>query len=96
MLASWACNIVLAAAIAGAAEEASLSVFEKPAELTPERRIDELVFGRLRQLDIQPAHLCSDGVFVRRVYLDVIGTLPTAEEAREFLLRHRTRTSAAA
>ena len=29
-------------------------------------------------MGIQPAKLCSDAVFVRRVYLDVIGTLPTA------------------
>ena len=29
--------------------------------------------------------LCSDAVFVRRVYLDVIGTLPTAKEASEFI-----------
>nr|MCU0876066.1 DUF1549 domain-containing protein [Pirellulaceae bacterium] len=28
--------------------------------------------------------MCSDGVFVRRAYLDVIGTLPTAEEAAQF------------
>jgi hypothetical protein len=40
--------------------------------------------ARLLPLDIQPA-LCSDAVFVRRVYLDVIGTLPTAKEAREFI-----------
>ena len=37
-------------------------------------------------MGIEPASLCSDGVFVRRVYLDVIGTLPTAEEASQFLL----------
>jgi hypothetical protein len=36
-------------------------------------------------LGIQPARLCSDGVFVRRVYLDVIGTLPTSQEASQFL-----------
>ncbi len=29
--------------------------------------------------------MCSDAVFLRRVYLDTIGTLPTAAEAREFL-----------
>jgi hypothetical protein len=35
-------------------------------------------------LGLQPA-LCSDGVFVRRAYLDVIGTLPSAQEARDFI-----------
>jgi hypothetical protein len=39
------------------------------------------VFGRLSQLDILPARLCSDAVFVRHAYLDVIGTLPTTREA---------------
>ena len=29
--------------------------------------------------------LCSDAVFVRRAYLDVLGTLPTAKEARDFI-----------
>ncbi len=32
----------------------------------------------MQELNIQPARLCSDAVFVRRVYLDTIGTLPTA------------------
>jgi hypothetical protein len=60
-------------------------VFEKRADLAPRTRIDELVFTRLKQMDIPPANLCSDGVFVRRAFLDVIGTLPTAEEAAQFL-----------
>ena len=60
--------------------------FESPARLTPQSRIDALVFDRLRQLGIRPANVCSDAVFVRRVYLDCIGTLPTAAQAREFLL----------
>lgn len=47
-------------------------------------QIDKLVFGKLKELGIQPANPCSDAVFVRRVYLDVIGTLPTAEEAVKF------------
>ncbi len=49
-------------------------------------KIDTLVFGKLQKSGIEPADLCSDGVFVRRVYLDAIGTLPTALEAREFIL----------
>ena len=61
------------------------SVFEDGADPIAQGRIDELVLGRLKQLGITPARVCSDGVFVRRAYLDVIGTLPTAEESRQFL-----------
>ncbi|MFT3868954.1 MAG: DUF1553 domain-containing protein [Nibricoccus sp.] len=59
--------------------------YESPGALQPRGRIDELVFAKLNQLNIEPAQNCSDAVFVRRVYLDVIGTLPTAAEARAFL-----------
>ncbi len=59
--------------------------FESSADLKPAGTIDQLVFARLQQLGITPANLCSDEVFVRRVYLDVIGTLPTADEAKKFL-----------
>jgi len=38
--------------------------------------LDGFVFERLKKLGIQPANVCSDPVFVRRVFLDVIGTLP--------------------
>ena len=59
--------------------------FQIEADLTPQGKIDELVFGKLKELNIEPANLCSDAVFLRRVYLDTIGTLPTAEEAKRFL-----------
>lgn len=39
---------------------------------------------------MEPAALCSDGVFIRRVYLDAIGTLPEAREVRDFLDDRRT------
>jgi hypothetical protein len=48
-------------------------------------RIDELVSARWAELGIRPAQLCSDAVFLRRAFLDTIGTLPTAREAAEFL-----------
>ena len=77
--------LLLGALIATAAPQAVRSPYESPAAPTPRTKIDELVFGRLKRLGIPPAHACSDAVFVRRAYLDAIGTLPTAEEARTFL-----------
>ncbi|HOW70587.1 MAG TPA: DUF1553 domain-containing protein [Phycisphaerae bacterium] len=59
--------------------------FESPGEPAPGSPIDGLVFAKLRRLGIKPGHLCSDAVFVRRVHLDMIGTLPTAPEVVEFL-----------
>jgi hypothetical protein len=47
--------------------------------------IDRLVFAKLRLLSIEPSPLSSDAEFVRRLYLDVNGALPTAEETRRFL-----------
>jgi hypothetical protein len=47
--------------------------------------IDRHVFAKLRLLRIQPSELCSDEVFLRRVYIDVCGILPTPEEAQLFL-----------
>ncbi len=78
--------VVLLAAVALAESPKPQSTpFESGADPTPKGKIDELVFARLKEAGIQPAALCSDEVFLRRVYLDVIGTLPTPAEARDFL-----------
>src|SRR5262249_34334229 len=47
--------------------------------------IDPLVVGKLRKLNLLPSAQADDAEYLRRVYLDVIGTLPTAAEARRFL-----------
>ena len=64
-------------------------IFESPAAVEPAGKLDKIVFAKLATMDIKPV-LCSDTVFVRRVYLDVIGVLPTAEEVREFLADEAT------
>lgn len=57
-------------------------------------KIDEVVFAHLSKAGVIPAALASDEVFLRRAYLDTIGTLPTAQEASAFLastdLKRRT------
>jgi hypothetical protein len=52
---------------------------------SPANAIDELVFAKHRELQLSPAPVASDEVFLRRVYFDLIGVPPTAEEARAFL-----------
>ncbi|WP_146537241.1 DUF1549 and DUF1553 domain-containing protein [Rubripirellula reticaptiva] len=47
--------------------------------------IDDLVYERLSQLQIRVSDPASESTFLRRVYTDVIGRLPSAEEVRRFL-----------
>jgi hypothetical protein len=59
-------------------------ILESPIPPKPANRIDEIVFAKLGALGIKPV-LCSDAVFIRRAYLDLTGTLPSADEAKEFI-----------
>lgn len=47
--------------------------------------VDELAAQKFRELGIEPSPLCDDATFIRRVFLDCIGTLPTVEETLAFL-----------
>jgi len=49
------------------------------------RAIDRHVMAKLKLLHIPPSRQCNDSTYLRRVMLDLCGTLPTADEIREFL-----------
>ena len=75
------CSVLLCT---GAAAIEVHPIYESSAPVTAGSELDRIVFAKLASLGIEPV-LCSDAVFVRRAYLDIIGTLPTAQEARAFL-----------
>ena len=72
------------------AKDATTSIYESPDTPVAKSRLDKIVFAKLASLHVQPVR-CSDAVFVRRAFLDVIGTLPTAQEARDFIEDTKTK-----
>lgn len=47
--------------------------------------VDTHVFAKLKMLNIAPSMLTTDEQFVRRLYLDLCGILPTPEETQKFV-----------
>lgn len=47
--------------------------------------IDPLVWNKLERLHVSASPLADDSAVLRRTYLDIIGTLPTSDEARKYL-----------
>lgn len=75
--------------VPGAEPAALARPYESDSRFIPAGAIDKLVLAKLTQRGLAPAALCSDEVFIRRVYLDAIGTLPTPEEVSRFLQDRR-------
>ncbi|MHC5082706.1 MAG: DUF1553 domain-containing protein [Planctomycetota bacterium] len=71
------------------AEPVTHRPFEEPGLFVPASDIDYLALEVFKAQGVQPASLCSDEVFIRRVYLDVTGTLPQEQEVRRFLKNPR-------
>ncbi|MCD6051234.1 MAG: hypothetical protein K0Q55_2637, partial [Verrucomicrobia bacterium] len=47
--------------------------------------VDQHVFAKLQKMRLNPSGVSADHEFIRRAYLDLLGLLPTAEEARQFV-----------
>ncbi len=47
--------------------------------------VDELAAKKFRDLGLQPSPLCDDATFIRRAFLDCIGTLPDPDTVLQFV-----------
>ena len=79
----------------GQVATAQIGVIERqPGPAYPQAKgnnfIDDLVFMKLRRMNVPLASLSSDREFIRRVYLDAIGILPRPEELHTFLQETRS------
>lgn len=66
------------------------SVFEVEGTETNRSKLDQITFQAWEELQLPPTRQCSDAVFIRRVFLDTIGTLPKAAEVQTFLQSRAT------
>ena len=73
----WLAGTTLAIVLVPGAVQAQ----EKPLR----QRIDEEIAAACTRQKITPAPLAGDASFLRRVYLDLVGTIPTHDEAKRFL-----------
>jgi hypothetical protein len=79
-------------ALARFEEQAEIATFVVPyadsvdlARWVDNNCIDRLAADKFREIGISPSPVCDDATFLRRAYLDAVGTLPTPEQATAFL-----------
>jgi hypothetical protein len=79
--------LLLVVASAAADEEPDfVHPYERGTGFARANALDACVLAELEKRGIEPANPCSDAVFLRRAFVDVIGTLPEPAESRRFLL----------
>jgi hypothetical protein len=54
-------------------------------QISENNYIDTHVNNKLKKLRVAPSELCTDEAFLRRAYIDIIGTLPAPEEYQRFM-----------
>jgi hypothetical protein len=89
----WITACLIAGALAHNCSALAKQETAKPDVSNPKTvagQIDALVEKKLSEMKLKPNALSSDEVFLRRVYLDVVGRVPTKREALEFLKSEET------
>ncbi|MEZ6043268.1 MAG: DUF1549 domain-containing protein [Planctomycetaceae bacterium] len=72
--------------------QANIAMFVSPYASPPELKdwisqnfVDELAAAKFRELGLSPSGICDDATFIRRAFLDAVGTLPTPQQTDAFL-----------
>lgn len=81
----WLTIAIALGLVGSVAHGAVVEPFEDPAWTTPANAVDAQIVPFLAKQGVKLRNQCSDCVFVRRVYLDAIGTMPTPQEVEAFL-----------
>ena len=80
-----ACLLLLLAASFFATGHKAGAADKVPAQQAIARSIDREINERLRKENLPPSARSGDGEFCRRVYIDIIGRIPTYDEIVTFL-----------
>lgn len=94
MSASWTrlavlASVLLISRVAAAVERPAAPPLPEPRNVTPEvalhDQVDDLIAAAAEGFADRAADRCSDAEFVRRIYLDLAGSVPSAAQTRQFL-----------
>ena len=78
--------LLLVTPVAADEEPGFVHPYERGTGFARANALDACVLAELEKRGIPPSNPCSDAVFLRRAFVDVIGTLPEPAETRRFLL----------
>src|SRR5262249_6519366 len=80
----WVVGLIVAGVCACLRAEPPGPLPDKPHHKTA-ARIDQLITARLTDEKVPPAPLADDAEFLRRIYLDLTGRIPSVAQVRAFL-----------
>ncbi len=82
IVAWFASRVAISSVVVPYENELSPTVYQ---DFQPRNLIDEALLAEWKSLRLPPSSKCDDATFLRRVYLDTTGTLPSVEQVKAFL-----------
>ncbi|MCG3161385.1 MAG: hypothetical protein JMDDDDMK_02559 [Acidobacteria bacterium] len=83
-LVSRSTEIISQSLISALDEKTEISLVP-PQDIPRKNFIDNIIFDRMAKDNVLSAPVCSDAEFIRRVYLDITGRIPSATDVTAFL-----------